>query len=134
MGDFCIFVTVLGMAGNKVPILTGVEERREVPGSWLARGATSFVRPVWGLSSLQAPAQLFPSQLLVQMVGKRLLLQAVSLLSSLLGHRERVQVSAVGSQAPVLLAGFSQQPLELSLPPRASATHPANTSYSAVML
>lgn len=122
------------MAGNEVPILTGVEERREVPGSWLAHGAISFVPPVWVLGSLQAPAQLLPSQLLVQMVGKHLLLQAVSLLSSLLGHRERVQVSAVGSQAPVLLAGFSQQPLELSLPPGASATHPANTSCSAVML
>lgn len=134
MGDFCIFVTVLGTGGNKVPILTGVEERREVPGSWLAHGAISFVAPVGVLGSLQAPAQLFPSQLLVQMVGKCLLLQAVSLLSSSPEHRERVQVSAVGSQAPVLLAGFSQQPLELPLPPGASATHPANMSYSAVML
>lgn len=54
-----------------------------------AHGAVSLVPAVWVLGSPHAPAQLLPSQLLVQMVEERLLPQAVSLLSSLPGRGEK---------------------------------------------
>ena len=109
---------------------------REVQGAWELAGTRGRLLgpPVWVLGSPQAPAQLLPSRLLVQMAEKCFLPKAVSSFSSLPGRRDRAQVSAAGSWAVVPQAGFSQRPLARPLPRKASAAHPANTSHSAVTL